>query len=52
MGRPKLNREQEKPAEPKPDAVQLVRMVKDDGSTADVHPAEVENYKLGDWKVA
>jgi predicted TPR repeat methyltransferase len=29
----------------------LVKMFKDDGSKADVHPDEVENYKLGDWKV-
>jgi hypothetical protein len=30
--------------------VQLVKMVRD-GKYADVHPAEVENYKLGNWAV-
>lgn len=31
--------------------VQLVVMVRDDGKTADVHPNEVENFKLGGYKV-
>ena len=31
--------------------VKTVKMVRDDGKTADVHPSEVENYKLGDYKV-
>ena len=29
----------------------LVKMVRPDGKTADVHPSEVENYKLGDYEV-
>lgn len=29
----------------------LVKMVRG-GQFADVHPEEVENYKLGDWKIA
>jgi hypothetical protein len=29
----------------------LVKMVRG-GKFADVHPSEVENYKLGDWRVA
>lgn len=28
-----------------------IKMYKDDGSEADVHPDEVENYKKGDWKI-
>jgi hypothetical protein len=31
--------------------IKLVKMAKDDGSTADVHPSEVENYKLGGYDV-
>lgn len=29
----------------------LVKMVRG-GQFADVHPNEVENYKLGDWRIA
>lgn len=30
----------------------LVKMYRErDGKTADVHPSEVDNYKLGDYKV-
>lgn len=39
--------EKKKPG-PKP---KLIKMVRPDGKTADVHPSEVENYKLGDYKV-
>lgn len=39
-----------KPEEPKVET-KLVRMVRD-GLTADVHPAEVENYAAGGWEKA
>jgi len=34
--------------------VKLVRMVRDgeEPTSADVHPDEVEDYKLADWRVA
>ncbi len=35
--------------------IELVKMVRDQDQapfTADVHPAEVENYKKGGWRVA
>ena len=35
------------PAKPK-----LVKMVHDDGTLADVHPAEVENFKSGGYREA
>lgn len=31
--------------------VTLVKMVNDEGKEANVHPLEVENYKVGNWKV-
>lgn len=37
-------------AEPK--KVTLVKMVRDDGKTADVHPQEVENYRVGGYREA
>ena len=39
---------------PKTRAKKLVKMCKGEGEDcvyADVHPDEVENYKLGDWRV-
>jgi|LUMN01.1.fsa_nt_gb hypothetical protein len=42
--------EKKKPGrKPKPKLVKMYREL--DGKTADVHPSEVENYKLGDFKV-
>lgn len=38
-----------------PDGPELVSMVRDEGqepSAADVHPAEVENYQRGGWRIA
>lgn len=32
--------------------VKTVKMVRDDGKTADVHPDEVANYALGGYKKA
>ena len=32
--------------------VELVKMVHDDGTFADVHPAEVENFKSGGYREA
>jgi len=32
--------------------VELVRMIRPDGHTADVHPDEVENYRRGDFDIA
>ena len=32
--------------------VKLVKMVHDDGTFADVHPAEVENFKSGGYREA
>lgn len=42
--------EKKKPARtPKP---KLVKMFRDsDGKFADVHPSEIENYKMGDYRV-
>lgn len=43
MARPKKETEQESTSE-----IELVKMYKGD-LEADVHPLEVDNYKLGDW---
>ena len=29
----------------------LIKMIRDDGKTADVHPDMVEDYKLGNYRV-
>lgn len=50
MAKPKAN-PKANPDELEATEVELVKMVKDD-KEADVHPDEVENYKLGDWKEA
>jgi len=34
----------------KAEKVKTVKMVRDDGKTADVHPDEVANYALGGYK--
>lgn len=39
-------------ADAKAEKVKLVKMVRDDGKTADVHPDEVSNYALGGYKKA
>lgn len=31
--------------------MKLVKMIRDDGHEADVHPSEVENYKVGGYRV-
>jgi len=43
-----------KPAEKiaKPKVAKTVKMVRPDGKTADVHPAEVENYRSGGYEKA
>lgn len=40
-----------KPEAPAKAAPKLVKMVRDE-ATADVHPAEVENYRAGGWQEA
>ena len=37
-------------ADAKAEKVKIVKMVRDDGKTADVHPDEVANYALGGYK--
>jgi len=37
-------------ADAKAEKVKTVKMVRDDGKTADVHPDEVANYALGGYK--
>ena len=39
-------------ANAKAQKVKTVKMVRDDGKTADVHPDEVANYALGGYKKA
>jgi hypothetical protein len=39
-------------AEPKQTKVTLVKMVREDGKTADVHPQEVDNYRSGGYREA
>lgn len=41
----------EEPA-PKAKKSSLVKMVHDDGRSADVHPQEVDNYRLGGYREA
>jgi hypothetical protein len=42
--------EKKKPGrKPKPKLVKMYR--ERDGKFADVHPLEVDNYKLGDWRL-
>ena len=41
-----------KKAAPKKESNALVKMVRDDGKTADVHPSMVEDYKSGGYKEA
>ena len=41
-----------KKAAPKKEFNALVKMIRDDGKTADVHPSMVENYKSGGYKEA
>ena len=36
----------------KPKVAKTVKMVRPDGKTADVHSAEVENYRLGGYEKA
>lgn len=42
--------EQKRTRQVKPKAVKLVKMQRDDGKKADVHPDEVENFKCGNYK--
>jgi hypothetical protein len=37
---------------PKAKKMSLVKMVREDGKTADVHPQEVDNYRLGGYREA
>lgn len=37
-------------ADAKAEKVKTLKMVRDDGKTADVHPDEVANYALGGYK--
>ena len=41
----------EKPKRERPAKPKAVKMVRDDGKTADVHPDEVENFKKGGYQV-
>lgn len=41
-----------KKAAPKKDSNALVKMVRDDGKTADVHPSMVDDYKSGGYREA
>jgi len=41
-----------KKAAPKKESNALVKMIRDDGKTADVHPSMVEDYKSGGYKEA
>ncbi len=38
--------------EPKAEKLSLVKMVREDGKTADVHPQEIDNYRLGGYREA
>jgi hypothetical protein len=37
---------------PKKDSNALIKMIRDDGVTADVHPSMVQDYKSGGYKEA
>jgi len=37
---------------PKKDSNALIKMIRDDGKTADVHPSMVEDYKSGGYREA
>jgi len=37
---------------PKKDSNALIKMIRDDGKTADVHPSMVEDYKTGGYREA
>ena len=37
---------------PKKDLNALIKMIRDDGKTADVHPSMVEDYKSGGYREA
>lgn len=39
-----------KKAAPKKDSNALVKMIREDGKTADVHPSMVDEYKVGGYK--
>lgn len=57
MAKTKTKTEEVEAAKPEPTTaapkIELVKMVRDQAPfTADVHPAEVENYKKGGWRVA
>lgn len=41
-----------KKAAPKKDSNALVKMIRDDGKTADVHPSMVDDYKSGGYREA